>query len=552
MRLKQSGVVGAVLFVCVGVADAGFFDSLASALTENKSIEQASNCKLSADEAYARSIELLSDGRQSDAEDLIKFAAKSHRDDVRILFAKAVLERSRWYKRSAEVWFAMARKAQGNAALSRAAWLSIKLDRHEAVEENMAELIRLSDENTDEIYLLWLTAIQCREQARTVETKKTMGARSRQRYEMLLEKFQLGPVMVHHTYANILAETLGVDYETALEHRILALSMEARGWTLHGLGNTLLSLEKNDWANAVWARAVRFDPRDADYWYGWGRALSVLKRYKQASEKFQQAVRLEPENTKFMWQNRNCLATLRKQEEKERERREKEGYEAAVEQTPSDPAKLNQLAAFLIHSNREEWRDYSRAIELANRSVEIKETSETFGILSEAYAKMKKHIEAVEAMDRRILLYQQESPGELVPKEWVEQRERFGFMNAVRKGHCYAIEYAEEQVELNPNDPKMLLRLGQLLTYDREPILPDYPRAIEFMKRSISIEEGRDELVFLAGVYYQNEQYAEAVAAMERSIELYWERNPNGKISRRHTERLEKYKKALNESREVN
>ncbi|MCK4564472.1 MAG: SEL1-like repeat protein, partial [Verrucomicrobia bacterium] len=295
MRLKHC-LVCTVLLVCAGVAEAGFFESFVNTLAENKAVEQAPDCKLSADEAYARSIELLSDGRQAEAEDLIKSAVKSHRDDIRILFAKAVLERSRWDKDAANVWFAMARKAQGNEALSRAAWLAGKLDRHEAVEENMAELIRLSDENPDEIYLLWLGAIQCREQSRNKTFKKIGKETSKlgkYRYEKLLEKFRIGPVMVHHTYANILTEAIR-DHKKALEHRMLAVSMEAKDWTLQGLGNTLFMMDKYEWANAVWARTVRLCPSDADYWNRWSTTLLFLHRYSEAEEKAQIAVRLCP------------------------------------------------------------------------------------------------------------------------------------------------------------------------------------------------------------------------------------------------------------------
>jgi len=54
-----------------------------------------------ADRAYARSVELLSAGQQSAAEDLIEQALESNPDYASLLFAKGVLDRSRWLKHEA-------------------------------------------------------------------------------------------------------------------------------------------------------------------------------------------------------------------------------------------------------------------------------------------------------------------------------------------------------------------------------------------------------------------------------------------------------------------
>jgi tetratricopeptide (TPR) repeat protein len=298
--------MGAVLMFCVGVAEASLFSDLLmdaiTAQTEERDIQQAPDCKLSVDEALARSIELLSDGRQAEAEDLIKSAVKTYRNDVRILFAKGVLERSRWDKEAADVWFTLAREAKGNKTLSQAAWISTQLDRHRLVEENIAELIRLSNENPDEIYLLWLGAIQCREQERRADIssvlEREMAELGATRYEMLLSKFRIGPVLLHQSYANLLDDLK--EYEKSLEHRILAVSMEAKGWSLDGLAFTLYKLEKYDWSNAVYARILRQNPYNETYWVRWGNTLNALKHYEEAEEKYWEALRIAP-NKGWIW-----------------------------------------------------------------------------------------------------------------------------------------------------------------------------------------------------------------------------------------------------------
>ncbi|HNX53779.1 MAG TPA: hypothetical protein PKI68_08550, partial [Pontiellaceae bacterium] len=206
---------------------------------------------LSADEVWQKSIDLLSDGRQSDAEKLIDQAVQQYSDEARILFAKAVLERSRWFIDEANRCFAQLVKRFPDTDWAQAARLSLELDRHEAVEADLAALIQLAETSPDNIYLLWLSAIQCREQ--------NNGILGRRQYEKLLSKFRVGPVLLHQTYANILEENL-MDYETALKHRYLAVSMEAKHWSMRGLADTLVKLKRCDEACAVLARTVQLEP----------------------------------------------------------------------------------------------------------------------------------------------------------------------------------------------------------------------------------------------------------------------------------------------------
>ncbi len=498
--------IGSVLLFCGGMAEASFFsdlvESMAVSITEQRDVAKAPDCELSADAALAKSIELLSDGRQAEAEDLIKSAVKTHRDDVRILFAKGVLERSRYNKVAGDVWFALARRKKDNKALSRAAWLSTQLDRGRSVDGNLAELIRLSDENPDDIYLLWLGAIQCREQSKQDDDVE-IAELGRERYEMLLRKFRIGPVMLHQFYANILAETLK-DYETAMEHRVLAVSMEATGWSLFGMGNTLVSMKNYEWGSAVLARAVRTNPHNAKYVNRWGDALYYLKRYEEAEEKYRKAIRLRPRKG-YYWSDLGL--SLDKQ------------------------------------GNREEemFKAYKRAVELGyDRSL---------GSLARCY-RSGFGIEKDEKKAFELYLrYQKIYPN----SSWVSRMiaECYHSGSGVERDAHKALDNFEKAVELAPDDSVALNSLAWNLVVNKDPELHDYPRAIELVKRSIALDENKYNLDTLAVAYFKNKQYDEAVKAQERIIELWKEKNPGKPVSKGKLKRLEKYRKALEDSKEA-
>ncbi len=252
-----------------------------------------------ADEAYARSIELLSAGKQWEAEDVIEAALRRNPNDRKILFAHAVLKRSRWSKLESTKLFAECSK--GNDYLALASQLALLLDLHEGVDERMKDLVVLSDEYPDDVYLLWLSAIECREQE--------MGELGKERYELLLSKFDIGPVLLHQSYANILDEQLH-DYEAALVHRKIAVSMESAVWALQGLANTLTDTGKYLEAVEQWEKLVREVPDDDYYWYRYAFSLVNLERFAEAVDAYEKAVELDAGYSGYWRQLGECHEAL--------------------------------------------------------------------------------------------------------------------------------------------------------------------------------------------------------------------------------------------------
>jgi len=294
--MSKGFIIGLVSVLIYGMAEASFLSDLLTNGAELNQVNAAPNCSLKADAAYNRVVDLLSDGRQVDAEKFILSALKTHSSDMQLLFAKAVLERSRWSKQSARFWFSKVQTAKGEDYFKQIALLSTQLDKGQMIEKNIEPFFQLVDQHLDDVFIVWLGAIQCRQQTRSNSTvarsqKLPIAKRGKKYYEILLKKFRVGPVMLHHTYANLLTESLR-EYDLAMKHRELTLFMTSRHWALQGVANTLLDMGEYEKANAVWARLARMRPRDSSYLFSWGITLDKLGRHAEASEKHNKAAEL--------------------------------------------------------------------------------------------------------------------------------------------------------------------------------------------------------------------------------------------------------------------
>ncbi len=304
--------------------------------------------------------------------------------------------------------------------------------------------------------------------------------------------------MAHHTYANILAEVLD-DYESALEHRILAVSMEAKSWSLYGMGNTRVSMGKNEWGCAVLARVVRRNPSDAKYTNRLGDALYNLKRYEEAERKYRRALRLAPKEG-WLWDDLgDCLDKLGKKEEMFK------AYQRAVE-LKYDRA-LGRLG-WCYHYGHGVEKNEQKAFELYWLYADKTDS---------AYARYK--------------LGDCYSTGVGVEKDLLKAR-----------------AYYEEAVVLSPDYVDALNGLAWDLTTSKEPSLHDYPRAVKLAERAVELGVDQYNLDTLAVAYLKNKQYDEAVKTVERIIAYWQSKNPGKPVPNGKLKRLERYKKARREA----
>ncbi len=237
---------------------------------------------------YEHALELLADGRQLDAEDLVDRAIAAFPADQRLLFLRGVLWRSRFTIYYAALNFRAAHRQGESTSIGEAAQLMLMMDQGENVTGGFIKLRSLMKAHPEELLFHWIFAIQCRQQ-------KRFYAEGAEAFEAILKQWNPGPVMVNHTYANLLTERLSRS-EEALQHRRIALKQAERPWTYQGLANTLNSLKRYDEAEPFYANAVEMDPGDARHWRQWGLCLMNLERYSKAADVFRQGLEVAPDD----------------------------------------------------------------------------------------------------------------------------------------------------------------------------------------------------------------------------------------------------------------
>ncbi|QHI68265.1 SEL1-like repeat protein [Tichowtungia aerotolerans] len=262
----------------------------------------------SAEEALDKAFSLLDEGNQMEAEEVVGWTAYRDVENSELLFAEAVMGRSRWNKRLASKCFHfLLQNAPAGSVISEASDLALQLDQEVVPDGSLARLIQLSDENSDNVYLLWLSAIQCRAQKE--------GEPGKQRYEKLLSRFTVASVMVHHTYANILTEYLD-EYDEAIKHRKIAVEMSPTGWTYQGLANTLKKMKRYEDSCAAWEKCIEQDPDDSDYWRQWANTLYEMKQYEEALEKYEKSAALDPAYRYTYYRIGRCKRRLKQYDER--------------------------------------------------------------------------------------------------------------------------------------------------------------------------------------------------------------------------------------------
>jgi tetratricopeptide (TPR) repeat protein len=231
-------------------------------------------------------LQLLSDGKQSEAERLIFENVSAHRDNQDVVFLCAAAVRSRFMVREAFPIFDKVADMDKDTPRGKCAALMLRLDRRRDVEENFAAFKRLVEANPDDIVMRWMIAVQCRTHEKNQEGVK--------HYKKILEKWNPGPSLVHQTYGNLLDDLN--QYDEALVERHKTVKLEPAGWSYQGLGNTLTHMNRFDEASEAFQKATDLDPENAAYWRCWASSLLEARKFAEAIPKCEKVVELDPED----------------------------------------------------------------------------------------------------------------------------------------------------------------------------------------------------------------------------------------------------------------
>jgi tetratricopeptide (TPR) repeat protein len=234
----------------------------------------------------------LSSGRQGDAEDLLEVFVGIHTNDQRLAFAQAVCTRSRFSKLKAGWQFRRVLDMDPRTVEGKCARYMLDLDDRREVERSFKGLHFLAEENPNNPLLHWMIGVQCRDHYRHAH-RTERSAEGAAAYKLVLELFDVGPVLVHQTYANMLSEELQ-RHEEALKHRRIAVKLETKPWTLQGLANTLKFLGEFEEANRTYATLIELEPNDAKNWSCWADSFRAEQKWDECIARCKKALEIDP------------------------------------------------------------------------------------------------------------------------------------------------------------------------------------------------------------------------------------------------------------------
>lgn len=311
------------LFLLATLADASTTQPAAMGPTTRRA--PASRAVIDPEAAYAEVMKRWVAGEDREAERLLQRYSWYLSRDQKFLFFSAVSERSRFsigtIDRASHRIFQQIVKIDAESQYGRASAIAMELDHRRDVNENFAELDTLIENSRDDVLLLWLGGIMCREHAQ--------NAQGSAYYERLLAISGGAPAIVHQTFANLLQDADRLD--EALVQRERAVELKKASWTYDGLGDTLKLLHRFDEADNAYQEAIKLAPRDGSTWasrahnflawkrpqealpvalegvkldsheaYNWrmlGWALEENELYERSAAAYAQSLKLDPDNT---------------------------------------------------------------------------------------------------------------------------------------------------------------------------------------------------------------------------------------------------------------
>ena len=238
---------------------------------------------LPAADAYARMIDWIAAGKQSEAEQILRHLAATYPNDQKIAFAAAVLERSRFDIEGARPLLLHAQSLDPKSDLGHCAADMLAIDARKRVGPAFADLSKTANQQNADPMILWLGGIA----SRTLN-QNAAGAEC---YRNLLKQWNPGPVLVHQTFANLLDELH--QYDEALVHRAVAVKMEPSGWSAEGLALTLWHLKRYDEADKAFAASLEFSPSAGSYYDAWADMLLEQGHFDDAVDRCRSALKID-------------------------------------------------------------------------------------------------------------------------------------------------------------------------------------------------------------------------------------------------------------------
>lgn len=262
--------------------------------------------KTASPSTYDRALDLLKQGKQDEAEEVLGVAVQHDQKNQRLVFFMGVCARSRWMKRDALPIFNYVVKLNSETPEAKCSSLMVAIDTQKEYKDTFAALEALHKSHPQDPLILWMTAVACRELGKR-NAPKEYSEKGAQYYADLLETMAPGPVLLHQTCANILSEELG-RHEEALKHRKIAVQQEPAPWSYQGLASTLTYLGRYAEADESYKKSTQMAPDDPTYLASWAWSMERRNENAKAFDLYKKAADIAPDSPKS-WRNLARCAT---------------------------------------------------------------------------------------------------------------------------------------------------------------------------------------------------------------------------------------------------
>lgn len=305
--------------------------------------------------AYETLVKYLGDGKQVKAEGLLKYIAIDFRDSPRIQFMDAVCARGRW-RRTADSKLARITETSPDTVEGLCSKYILNIDDDPSDADSFRKLEEQARLHPDNPFVLWLVGIASRTIHRETRNTNTEYCKAgAEAYRKLIEEMNFGPVMVHHTYANILCEQLG-QHEQALKHREIVVTMTNARWARQGYANTLRRLGRYEEADKIYSQLLDEFPFDAGNLFFQGKSLQDQKKYSEAISNYKKAYLLNPRHRVVLRNWGECLYAIKDYE------KAMDKFDEHLKHRPNDVSLMLWLGN-RYHEGKTFPQDYNKAFE---------------------------------------------------------------------------------------------------------------------------------------------------------------------------------------------
>jgi tetratricopeptide (TPR) repeat protein/TolB-like protein len=250
------------------------------------------------------------------------------------------------------------------------------------------------------------------------------------------------------------------------------------------LGTLANGTGKYQQAVSEFQNALRDEPTSDAAYLGLAQAYQRLNRLSEAEETYKQAIRLRP----HYWAGYRWLGELYINEARYSEAAEQ--FEEAIAIAPENARAITRLGVIYLYLGR-----YPDAIAAFQKAIVVRPTVQAYSNLGTAYLNLRHFDKAIPAFEQAVLL----DSLNYIPVSNLARAYYWSGSQRHRAPAVYqrAIELAQEQLKVNPNDGDAHILLAQDFA-----MLGDHRRAFAHLKRGLALRPNDPEFLMIAAVVH--------------------------------------------------